>query len=95
MAFRRSPVRSRSGPPLFISKNDDNGLVWLSLCAWGHTGVTARHALPAASRETDNAPRNLYVDARNRLAERMTPAQIAEAQTLAREWQAAFDARQE
>jgi len=49
----------------------------------------------AASRETDNAPRNLYVDARNRLAERMTPAQIAEAQTLAREWQAAFDARQE
>jgi hypothetical protein len=25
----------------------------------------------------------------------MTPAQIAEAQTLAREWQAAFDARQE
>jgi hypothetical protein len=29
------------------------------------------------------------------IAESMTPAQIAEAQQLAREWQAAFDARQE
>ena len=29
------------------------------------------------------------------LAEQTTPAQIAEAQQLAREWQAAFDARQE
>ena len=32
---------------------------------------------------------------RDTIAKSMTPAQIAEAQTLAREWQAAFDARQE
>ena len=29
------------------------------------------------------------------VAKKMTPAQLAEAQNLAREWQAAFDARQE
>jgi len=32
---------------------------------------------------------------RDRLAKRMTRAQLAEAQRLAREWQAAFDARQQ
>ena len=36
-----------------------------------------------------------YADARDALAKLMTPAQIAEAQTLATEWQAAFDARQQ
>jgi len=36
-----------------------------------------------------------YRAMRDGLAKRMTPAQLAEAQTLAREWQAAFDARQE
>ncbi|MBN4047955.1 sel1 repeat family protein [bacterium AH-315-O15] len=36
-----------------------------------------------------------YAAARDALAAQMTPAQLAEAQKLAREWQAAFDARQE
>ena len=34
-----------------------------------------------------------YADARNEIAARMTPAQIAEAQKLAREWQAAHPKR--
>ena len=33
-------------------------------------------------------------EARNLLAKQMTPAQLAEAQRLAREWQAAFEKRQ-
>jgi TPR repeat protein len=36
-----------------------------------------------------------YAETRDAVAAKMTPAQIADAQTLAREWQAAFDARQE
>ena len=36
-----------------------------------------------------------YAEARDALAKQMTPAQLAEAQQLAREWHAAFDARQE
>ena len=36
-----------------------------------------------------------YAENRERVAKLMTPAQIAEAQQLAREWQAAFEARQE
>jgi TPR repeat protein len=36
-----------------------------------------------------------YAETRDALAKQMTPAQLAEAQTLAREWHAAFDARQE
>ena len=35
-----------------------------------------------------------YAQTRDALAKLMTPAQLAEAQKLAREWQAAFDARQ-
>jgi len=38
--------------------------------------------------------RERYADERDALAKRLTPAQLAEAQKLAREWQAAFDARQ-
>jgi TPR repeat protein len=34
-----------------------------------------------------------YAGSRDALAKVMTPAQLAEAQTLAREWQAAFDSR--
>ena len=48
----------------------------------------------AASRATGN-DREQYTEARDVLARQMTPAQLAEAQKLAREWQAAFDARQE
>ena len=47
----------------------------------------------AAARATDD--REPYVKVRDLLAKSMTPAQLAEAQRLAREWQAAFDARQE
>jgi len=39
--------------------------------------------------------REQFAESRDRVAKLMTPAQIAEAQKLAREWQAAFDARQE
>ena len=54
-----------------------------------HKGVNL-----AASRVTgDNQQR--YAERRDTLAESMTPAQIAEAQKLATEWQAAFDARPE
>jgi hypothetical protein len=38
--------------------------------------------------------REHYAEVRDRVANLMTPAQIADAQKLAREWQAAFDARQ-
>ena len=49
----------------------------------------------AASRATGD-DRKRAAELRDALAaEQMTPAQVAEAQTLAREWQAAFDARQE
>jgi len=48
----------------------------------------------AASRATGDDQKQ-YADERDAVAALMTPAQIAEAQTLAREWQAAFDARQE
>jgi TPR repeat protein/uncharacterized membrane protein YhaH (DUF805 family) len=48
----------------------------------------------AASRLTGEN-RERYAEARDAVAAKMTPAQIAEAQKLAREWHAAFDARQE
>jgi TPR repeat protein len=48
----------------------------------------------AASRETPGY-QEVYARSRDEVAKQMTPAQLAEAQKLAREWQAAFDARQE
>ncbi len=48
----------------------------------------------AASRATGESQRE-YAEARDTLAKQMTPAQIAEAQRLAREWQAAFEERQD
>ena len=50
----------------------------------------------SASRATGDDQKR-YAEARDALAKQMTmtPAQIAEAQTLAREWQAAFEKRQE
>jgi hypothetical protein len=48
----------------------------------------------AASRATGD-DREKYAEFRDDLVKLMTPAQIAEAQKLAREWQAAFDTRQE
>ena len=47
----------------------------------------------AASR-ADAEDQERYAEARDAVAAKMTPAQIADAQKLAREWQAAFDARQ-
>ena len=48
----------------------------------------------AASRATGDQQKQ-FTEARDLLAQQMTLAQLAEAQQLAREWQAAFDARQE
>ena len=48
----------------------------------------------AASR-ADAEDQKRYAGFRDALAKKMTPAQIADAQQRAREWQAAFDARQE
>ncbi len=47
----------------------------------------------AASRVTGDEQKE-YAEARDALAKQMTPAQLAEAQRLAREWQAAFEKRQ-
>ena len=47
----------------------------------------------AASRTTGEAQKR-HAERRDALAEEMTPAQIAEAQRLAKEWQAAFEKRQ-
>ena len=47
----------------------------------------------AASRATGDTQQR-YGEARDVLAKQMTPAQLAEAQRLAREWQAAFEQRQ-
>jgi hypothetical protein len=49
--------------------------------------------LAASRASAENQTR--YAETRDAVATLMTPAQLAEAQTLAREWQAAFDARQE
>ena len=51
------------------------------------------HNLAASRASAED--REQYAEARDRVANLMTPAQIADAQKLAREWQAAFDARQE
>ncbi|MBN4048121.1 hypothetical protein JYU09_00915 [bacterium AH-315-O15] len=48
----------------------------------------------AASRATGDEQKR-YAEARDAQVKQMTPAQVTEAQTLAREWQAAFDVRQE
>ena len=48
----------------------------------------------AASRASAE-DRELFAEARDALAAKMTPAQIADARKLAQEWYAAFDARQE
>ena len=47
----------------------------------------------AASRVTGDE-QNKYAETREATADAMTPAQLAEAQRRASEWQAAFDARQ-
>ncbi|MDA1306902.1 MAG: sel1 repeat family protein, partial [Acidobacteria bacterium] len=47
----------------------------------------------AASRATGDEQKK-YAETRDATAKAMTPAQIAEAQRLAREWQAAFEQRQ-
>jgi len=49
------------------------------------------HNLAASRASAENQKR--FADARDAVAAVMTPQQIADAQQLAREWQAAFDAR--
>ena len=46
-----------------------------------------------AAFRADAENQKLFAEARDLMATVMTPAQIAEAQTLAREWQAAFEQR--
>ena len=46
MAFRRSPVRSRSGPPYFPSKRDGFSRRWIGQRLRGNTGLTATLARP-------------------------------------------------
>ena len=50
------------------------------------------HSL-AALRATGDEQKQ-YAEARDALAKQMTPKRLAEAQQLAREWQAAFEKRQ-
>ena len=51
------------------------------------------HNLAAFRTSAENQTQ--YAEDRDRVANLMTPTQIADAQRLAREWQATFDARQE
>ena len=51
------------------------------------------HNLAAFRTSAENQTK--YAEDRDRVANLMTPTQIADAQRLAREWQATFDARQE
>ena len=48
----------------------------------------------ATSRVTDDSLKSYVVGRRDATAKALTPAQLAEAQKLAREWQAAFEKRQ-
>ncbi|MBN4048073.1 sel1 repeat family protein [bacterium AH-315-O15] len=61
-----------------VPQDDVEAHKWLSLAAASLTGDTQQG----------------YADYRSTTAQRMTPAQLAEAQRLAREWQAAFEKRQ-
>jgi TPR repeat protein len=60
-----------------VPQDDAQAHKWLNLAA------------SRASAETQTR----YAETRDSVATLMTPAQLADAQTLAREWQAAFDAR--
>ena len=68
-------------------------------CPWRQLGVPQddveayKWSDLAASRVTGDTQKR-YSANRDALAEQMTPAQIAEAKRLAREWQAAFEKRQ-
>jgi TPR repeat protein len=62
---------------------------WHNLAASHFTSDEQKQDLVA------NAYALVDADALDALAKLMTPAQLAEAQRRAREWQAAFDARQE
>ena len=62
------------------SPNDVEAHRWFSLAA-SHVTVTSDE-------------QRFYAEIRDNTAKQMTPAQLAEAQRLAREWQAAFEKRQ-
>ena len=57
--------------------------------------VEAHKWVNLAAARTTGDDQKRHAETRDALAKLMTPAQVAEAQQLAREWQAAFDARQE
>jgi TPR repeat protein len=57
--------------------------------------VEAHKWLNLAASRASAAYQRTYAETRDRVAKKMTRAQIADAKKLAREWLAAFDARQE
>ena len=57
--------------------------------------VEAQKWYNLAASHVEEWDHNEYEEIRDTLAKRVTPAQLAEAQRRASEWQAAFDARQE
>ena len=62
--------------------------------AWGDRDrFFLSRSRPAASRVTGDEQKE-YAESRDGLAKQMTPAQIAEAQKRAADWQAAFEKRQ-
>ena len=81
-------------------QGDAGAQVWLGVLYRDGRGVPQDYVEAhkwsnlAASRATGD-DRKEAAESRDVLAARMTPAQLAEAQQLAREWHAAFDVRQE
>ena len=64
-------------------------------CCHPPRDVEAHKWVILAASRTSAKNETKFTEFRDALAEQMTPAQLAEAQKLARKWQAAFDARQE
>ena len=64
--------------------------MWLNLAASRALQQSSLGSLPISVGVTD---RDMAVKNRDIVAEKMTPAQISEAQRLAREWMAAFNKR--
>jgi TPR repeat protein len=67
--------------------------------AWGEDGVPQDNVqaykwMSLAAQRGSGPTRDFYAANRDMVAEKMTPEQIAEAKTLAREWVTAFEKRQ-
>jgi TPR repeat protein len=56
--------------------------------------VEAHKWMNLAAARTSGADQKRFADARDEIAAKMTPAQVAEAQKRAREWTEAFERRQ-